>query len=217
MSNHKIRTLIVEDQRMPRENMEYILSSSDRYECVSSISGADLALAVCHREKIDLILMDVITNGIKNGIEATEEIKKQYPTIKIIIITSMAEVSYLENARKAGADSFWYKDISRESLMEIMDRTMAGEKIYPEKTPTVKIGNISSDALTASEIKVLRLVCEGLEYTEIALKLGISVRTVKYHISNLLMKTGYANKTRMAIAVTNSKFIIPTLDEEDDV
>ena len=61
---------------------------------------------------------------------------------------------------------------------------------------------------------ILRLICDGLEYDEIAHKLGIAERTVKYHVSNILSKTGYANRTRLAIAVTNKKFIIPNLPEE---
>ena len=63
---------------------------------------------------------------------------------------------------------------------------------------------------------MLRLICDGLEYDEIAVKLNITERTVKYHVSNILSKTGYANRTRLAIAVTNKKFIVPNLPEEKE-
>ena len=122
-----------------------------------------------------------------------------------------AEKFYLERAKNAKVDSFWYKDISPEALIEVIDRTMEGEHLFPDKTPNVKLGLADSSELTLKEIEVLRLVCEGLEYGEIAESLGVSERTVKYHISNILSKTGYANKTRLAIAVTNQKFIIPKL------
>lgn len=210
------QVLIVEDQRMPRENMERMLSDSGRYALAASVNGADIAFTICKRRPVDLILMDVCTAGNKDGIEAAEEIKKKFPNIKIIIVTSMVEVSYLERARAAKVDSFWYKDISPEALIEVIDRTMEGEHIFPDKTPKVKLGLADSTDLTAKEIKVLRLVCEGMEYSEIAEKLNISERTVKYHISNILSKTGYANKTRLAIAVTNQKFIIPKLRGEND-
>ena len=155
------KVLIVEDQRMPRENMERILLDSGKYKLCASVNGADVALAVCRREKIDLILMDVCTAGNKDGIEAAAEIKAEFPDIKIIIVTSMVEVGYLKRAREAKADSFWYKDISPEKLIHI------------------------------------------------------SQRTVKFHISNILSKTGYANKTRLAIAVTNKNFIIPSSPEKN--
>ena len=208
------KVLIVEDQRMPRENMEKMLSDSGRYELVASLNGADVAVLKCCQQHINLILMDVCTSSYKDGIEASAEIKAKCPDIKIIIVTSMVEVSYIDRARAAGVDSFWYKDISPEALIEVIDRTMAGEHLFPDETPKVKLGLVESTELTPKEIKVLRLVCDGLEYDEIAKKLAIAERTVKYHVSNILSKTGYANRTRLAIAVTNKRFIVPNLPEE---
>ena len=208
-----IHVLIVEDQRMPRENMEKEIAAQDGYSVTGTIADAALALAVCQRRRVDLILMDVCTNGSMDGIEAAAEIKAQFPNIKIIIITSMAEVGYIDRAKKAEADSFWYKDVSPETLMEVIRRTMAGERVYPEKTPRVQLGQASSEDLTPAEIKVLRLVCEGLEYDEMAQRLGCSRNTVKMHVSHLLQKTGYANRIRLAIAVTNKSFIVPDAKE----
>lgn len=190
--------LIVEDQRMPRENMEHLVEDSGRYRRVASLSTAEMALAQCARD----------------GIDVAAEIKARYPETKVIIITSMVEESYLKRAKAAGAESFWYKDVSPESLLEVMDRTMAGESLYPDRTPETRLGQVSSTQLTPREIEVLRLVCEGLEYEEIAAELGISSRTVKRFVSSLLEKTGYSNRTRLAIAVTKKNFILPHLEEE---
>ena len=141
---------------MPRENMERILLDSGKYALSASVNGADVALAVCRREKIDLILMDVCTAGNKDGIEAAAEIKAEFPDIKIIIVTSMVEVGYLKRAKEAKVDSFWYKDISPENLIDVIEQTMAGEHIFPDKTPSVKLGLADSSELTAKEIEVLR-------------------------------------------------------------
>lgn len=208
------QVLIVEDQRIPRKYMERMISDSKKYTLAASISGADIALAYCRRQSIDLILMDVCTAGNKDGIEAAAEIKAAFPNIKIIAVTSMVEVSFLERAKAAKVDSFWYKDFSPEELIDVIDRTMMGEHLFPHETPKVKLGLADSTDLTAKEIQVLRLVCDGLEYSEIATALCIAERTVKYHVSNILQKTGYANKTRLAIAVTGKKFIIPNLPED---
>ena len=210
------QVLIVEDQRMPRENMERIISDSTSYELAASISSAELAVIKCQRQHIDLVLMDVCTTGSKDGIDAAAEIKKQFPNIKIIIVTSMVEVGYLDRAKAAGADSFWYKDVSRETLIDVIDRTMSGEHIFPDKSPVVQLGHASSAEFTAKEIEVLRLVCDGLEYSEIAEKLCVSVNTVKTHVSHILQRTGYSNKTRLAIAVTNKKFIIPSIPDDNE-
>lgn len=122
--------LIVEDQRMPRENMEHLVEDSGRYRRVASLSTAEMALAQCARHTVDLVLMDVCTKGSRDGIDVAAEIKARYPETKVIIITSMVEESYLKRAKAAGAESFWYKDVSPESLLEVMDRTMAGESLY---------------------------------------------------------------------------------------
>ena len=206
--------LIVEDQRMPRENMEHLVEDSGRYRRVASLSTAEMALAQCARHTVDLVLMDVCTKGSRDGIDVAAEIKARYPETKVIIITSMVEESYLKRAKAAGAESFWYKDVSPESLLEVMDRTMAGESLYPDRTPETRLGQVSSTQLTPREIEVLRLVCEGLEYEEIAAELGISSRTVKRFVSSLLEKTGYSNRPRLAIAVTKKNFILPHLEEE---
>lgn len=180
---------------------------------VASLSTAEMALAQCARHSVDLVLMDVCTKGSRDGIDVAAEIKARYPETKVIIITSMVEESYLKRAKAAGAESFWYKDVSPESLLEVMDRTMAGESLYPDRTPETRLGQVSSTQLTPREIEVLRLVCEGLEYEEIAAELGISSRTVKRFVSSLLEKTGYSNRTRLAIAVTKKNFILPHLEE----
>lgn len=210
------KVLVIDDQRIAREYMENVVRNGKNYELVGSLSKADLAETVCRRSKVDLVLMDVCTHGTKDGIDAAAELRMRFPELKIIVVTSMVEESFIKRAKKAGADSFWYKEISPEDLITVMDATMQGRRIWPDETPTVKLGITTSDDFTETEIKVLRLVCEGLEYSEIAQKLHYTKDNVKYHIRNILQKTGYANKTQLAIAVTGKRYIIPRLFEEQD-
>lgn len=211
------KVLVIDDQRIAREYMENVVKNGGDYELVGSLSKADLAETVCRRSQVDLVLMDVCTHGTKDGIDAAAELRRLFPKLKMIVVTSMVEESYIKRAREAGVDSFWYKEISPEDLITVMDATMQGRQIWPGETPTVKLGVTTSDDFTEIEIKVLRLVCEGLEYSEIAEKLNYTKDNVKYHIRNILQKTGYANKTQLAIAVTGKRYIIPKLfDEQDD-
>ena len=211
------RVLVIDDQRIAREYMENIVQNGAGYELAGSLSKADLAETVCRRSKVDLVLMDVCTSGTKDGIDAAAELRIRFPELKIIVVTSMVEESFIKRAKEAGADSFWYKEISPEDLITVMDATMQGERIWPGETPAVKLGVTTSNDFTATEIKVLRLVCEGLEYSEIAERLNYTKDNVKYHVRNVLQKTGYANKTQLAIAVTGKRYIIPKLfDEQDD-
>lgn len=205
--------LIVEDQRMPRESLERLIEQKDNYILAGSIYNAELAVIKCRRQQIDLILMDVSTTGNKDGITCAAEVKAEFPACKIIIVTSMVEVGYLERAKQAGVDSFWYKDISDDSIEKVIDRTMAGESLFPDKTPNVTIGQADSADFTPAEVNVIRLICEGYDNQEIADELKVSVNTVKTHISHILQKTGFSNKIKLAIAVTNKTFIIPKNDK----
>lgn len=202
------RVLIVEDQRMARADMENTIQTSGRYSLAASVASAAMAEAACIRSSCELILMDVCTENDASGLLAAGKIKKSMPQIKIIMVTSMAECSFIDRARQAGADSFWYKDASREELLEVMDRTMQGEHIYPDAPPEVMIGTAKSSEFTPAEIEVLRLVVEGQSYKKIAETLSISPETVKWHIKNMLQKTNFDSKTKLAVAVTKKNLII---------
>lgn len=203
------KVLVVEDQAMPRQLFESIISSSGRYELVQSIRNADLVDVYCDKYGIDLILMDVCTDMNASGLEASERIKRKFPDIKIIIVTSMPEVSYLDRAKKAGVDSFWYKEVSEEPILELMDRTLAGESIYPDSTPAVRFGNIKSTDLSKREIQVLREVIMGFTNVEIAERLNLSQHTVRDYIQVIMEKTGYRTRTELAVKARETGIIIP--------
>lgn len=201
--------MVVEDQAMPRQLFEAFISMSDRFNLVHSIKNADMADIYCEQSRIDLILMDVCTELNSNGLEAAERIKQKHPEIKIIIVTSMPEVSYLERAKTIGVDSFWYKEVSEEPILELMDRTMAGESIYPDSTPAVSFGNIKSTDLSKREIQVLREVIMGFTNAEIAERLNISQHTVRDYIQVIMEKTGYRTRTELAVKARETGIIIP--------
>lgn len=209
-----INVLIVEDQRMAQENMSSYIRGSGRYRLAGTLTNAAMAELFCNGHSVDLILMDVCTEHDESGLDATAVIKKQFPDIKVIIVTSMVECSFLDRAHNAGADSFWYKEATDEELLSVMDRTMAGENIYPERTPEVSLGLTTSYELTGAELKVLRLLMESLSYGEIAAELGCSERNVRFHLNNVLDKTGYKNKMQLLLAISDKRLIIPTPAKE---
>lgn len=207
------KVLIVEDQRMAQENMESIIKASDHYTLAGTISNAADAELFCLREHVDLILMDVCTARDENGIDACAIIKRKFSRIKVIVVTSMAEHSFLEKARQANADSFWYKDASHGELIDVMDRTMAGQRIYPDKTPEVKLGLTTSYELTGSELEVLRALMQSTSDEDAANRLGCSKANVRWHVSKILEKTGYRTRMELLIAVAQKNLIIVTPDK----
>ena len=203
------QVMIVDDQTIPRQLFERIIGASDRYEVAVSLDTAKVAYAWCAKLKIDLILMDVVMNDGYSGLEAAARIKESFPEIRIIIVTSMPDAVFLRRAKEIGADSFWYKEAQAAPMLEVMDRTMAGEHVWPDSLPVMALGLAQSTDFTERELEVLRLLANGLTDKEIAEALFISVTTVRYHVSNLMGKTGFASRTELAVKAVRSGITIP--------
>lgn len=213
-----IKVLIVEDQRMAQQNMETIINSSDCYTLAGIIPNAADAELFCMREPVDLILMDVCTARDESGIEACAVIKRKFQNVKVIVVTSMAEHTFIEKAKEAGADSFWYKDASHGELITVIDRTMAGEHIFPDKTPEVTLGLTTSYELTDSELDVLRALMQSTSDEDAAAMLCCTKANIRWHLGKILEKTGYRTRMELLIAVAQKNLIIVTPDKalQDD-
>ena len=116
------------------------------------------------------------------------------------------------SGRGPSAWSFWYKDASEESILSVMRRTAAGERVYPQDSPELFLGLASSRELTARELEVLREMTGGYTNTEIGERLHMSTGTVKAHILSMLDKTGLRNRTELAVRARESGLVI--LEEE---
>lgn len=205
------RVLIVDDQIISRQLFESIIASSQRYTLVGSIDSASVADVYCAGNRVDLILMDVVMSDGSNGLEAAERIKSSYPDIRILIVTSMPDAAFLKKARQIGADSFWYKEVQDQPMLAVMDRTMAGEHVYPDSPPVVPLGMSRNTDLTERELDVLRLLSEGLTDREIAEKLNLGQSTVRYHVNNLISKTGFSSRTELAVSAVRSGITVPNI------
>ena len=208
----KTRVMIVDDQYVSRQMFALYIENDDKYELVYSVNSAAFADTYVLKNRVDLILMDILMNDGSSGLEAASKIKKINSEIKIIAVTSMPEVSWIEKARKIGIESFWYKEASKETILSVMDRTMAGESIYPDASPQTKLGFADSTELTKKELDVLRAMTAGATNAKIAQKLGVTENTIKTHIKRLIEKTGCENRTQLAIRARVSGIVIS--DEE---
>ncbi len=204
----KTRVLIVDDQFLVRNLFELYLMDSEAYEVIGKLESAAYALEFVRLHATDLVIMDILMNDRSNGLAAAGEIKRLYPRVKILMVTSLAEVSWIKKSQEMGIDSFCYKDMEKEKLIEILERTMKGEAVYPDAPPQIRLGMIDSSGFTERELDVLRCMTMGLSNAEIAERLGIRENTVKTHIKSMLGKTGYANRTRLAIEARLSGVVV---------
>lgn len=193
------KVVVADDYRISRTFFEMMVQSNDDYRLEASFAGAMDAAEYCLRHPIDLVIMDILMRTGVDGLTAVQHIKKARPETKIILATSTAEALWEDNARMIGVESFWYKEYSGEPLTEVMDRTMAGESVYPKNPVDVSLGNVKRFNLTERDLDVLRELTHGYTNEEIADKLEISVNTVRTHIRNMLTKTGFKNRLSLVV------------------
>ena len=208
------KVLIADDQKMVRQMFELAVRGSQNYEIAALAATPEEAVEKALRCKADLVLMDVVMGSGSDGLDAARQIKAQRPETKILLVTSMPEVSYIDRAKKIGIESFWHKEVQEQPLIEIMDRTMAGESIYPASMPVVRFGNIVSTELTDTEIKVLRELVTGASNKEIGERLYMATNTVKRHISDMLDKTGFKSRLQLAIRARGGGLVINNGDTD---
>ena len=202
------RVVVVDDHRLVRSIFASVIGDSEHFRLAASFARAEDAVQYFRTETADLVIMDVVMPGRMDGLEAAEEIKKLRPSVKVLIVTSMPEVSFTQKARKIGVESFWYKEMQELPLLTVMERTMQGESVYPEEIPQVILGEASGTSFTERELDVLRGLVGGRSNAEIAETLGISEGTVKMHVANMLQKTGFRSRLELAVRARAEGFVI---------
>lgn len=193
------KVVIAEDFRMIREIFESTVERAEGYTLAASFPTAIQALRYVEKNDANLVLMDVLIPGSMSGLGAAEKIKAIKPDVKIIVVTSMPELSYERKAREIGVEGFWQKEVQEQPIQEIMDRVMAGETVYPSEQVEVPIGNAMSTEFTEREADVLKELVTGASNKEIAGKLNMGESTVKMHITNMLQKSGYHSRLELAL------------------
>lgn len=208
-----ITIVIVEDQGILRESLACTLNLQEDMQVARALSDAADALDVVRETNANLALLDVCTENGSNGssgIAAAKQIREACPDTKIVIMTGMPEITFIEQAKLAGADSFVYKNVGTEELLGIIRSTANGYSTFPNATQSIFS---DASALNETEISILRLVCEAKTRKEIAAELYLSEGTVKRHISEILAKTGYDSILRLAVHAVSQGLIVPKMDK----
>lgn len=186
-----MKIMIVEDQTILRDTLKRYFEEEGDWYVSSTLGNANEAVSYCKFNPPDLILMDVFTENDANGLLAAKEIKEKYPHIKIVIMTGFPDVTFIETAKEYGVDSFVYKDSSLKEMESVLEKTLEGEKIYPrERNFEVDDHHVS---FSKRELEILRYCCMGLTRKQIARRLTLQESTVKTHIRNMLVKTGFSS------------------------
>ncbi|RSK26335.1 DNA-binding response regulator [Bacillus sp. HMF5848] len=207
-----IKVVVVDDHEMVRKGLLMYLSTEPLIEIVGEASSGKQAVDIVRKEMPDVVLMDLLMeNG--NGIDATKAIMEFHSTCKIIIITSYYDDEQVFPAIEAGAFSYMLKTSNGEEILDAIFKAQQGEPKIEPKVASKMMNRFRReerklhDDLTEREIEVLRCIGNGLTNQEIADKLFISIKTVKTHVSNILLKLEVADRTQAAIYANRNNII----------
>lgn len=197
----KIKVMIADDQVILSEGIRSVLASSSELEVIAVAHDGQEALELMEQQLPDVVLLDIRMPRM-NGVVATGEIKKRYPSVKVLVLTTFDDSDYILSALNNGACGYLLKDISAPALIEAIKNAYAGDTILPAKIAK-KVSDAAKMVTSDREIKLRRtfgfsdreveialMLFEGFNNRQIASALGLSDGTARNYISAIYLKLG---------------------------
>ena len=201
------RVLLVDDEEMLLDSLEIILSLNDM-EIAGKAHDGNECLEVLKKVSCDIALVDLNMKGM-GGIELIGHLKKKYPDIRILVLTTFYDASNITAAISNGADGYLLKDSGKDAILGAISQLMNGVSVLDPKvmqrlTAMMSKNNNKTlyDELTDREREIASLLVEGLSNKQIADKLFISEGTVKNYISSIYDKTGIHDRVKLVVALS---------------
>lgn len=213
---HKI--LIVDDHKLFREGLSFVISQMDGCEVVGEASNGKEFLDLLDRLEADIVLMDISMPGI-DGIDATTRALEKKPALKIIALTMFCDEEYYYKMIQAGVSGYILKESGKDELANAINTVISGENYFSQKLLRNIIINLNKARsfkgtqskqevkLTPREAEILKLICQGLSNAEISEKISLSLRTVEGHKSNLISKTGVRNSVSLVMYALKNNLV----------
>ena len=197
-----IRILLADDHSVVRQGLRMFLSLDPEFEVVGEAADGAQALKMARELQPDVVLMDMLM-PVMDGITATGHIRRELPDTEVIALTSVLEDGAVVGAIKAGAIGYLLKDTQQEELIRAIKAAAAGQvQLAPQAAARLMREVRAPDApqaLTERETDVIKLLARGKANKEIAMELVIGEKTVKTHVSNILLKLGVQSRTQAAL------------------
>ncbi len=201
------RILLADDHKVFIHGLKYLMSSSEEYQVVAEAGNGEEVLHILEKEEIDIVLLD-INMPVLNGYHTAQNIISQYPNVKIVVLSMLADESSVQKMLEVGVHGYLFKNAGEEEIYEALDEVIRGN-IYVTKEinldmvlPRNKEGQM---VLSSREIEICRYILEGLTNPEISEKLFLSVRTVETHRKNILAKLKVKNTAALVKFLMDNK------------
>jgi DNA-binding NarL/FixJ family response regulator len=202
----KIRVVIADDHRILRDGIRALLSASEDIEVVGEAADGQAAVALCVQLVPDVVMMDIAMPGL-GGLEATLELRKRLPRIRILVLTQYEEREYVRRFLKAGVSGFVLKRTAGSGLLDAIRSVHQGGLVLDPEVARDAFDDAAApahgsayDALTDREKQVFKLIAEGKSSKEVAALLGVSVKTAMSHRERLMQKLDVHNRAELVHA-----------------
>lgn len=207
-----IYVLITDDHKVVRQGLRMVLDLDPDLEVVGEAENGEEALRLARRLAPDVVLMD-LAMPVMDGIEATRIVRRELPETQVVALTSVLEDASVTGAVRAGAIGYLLKNTGSDELRRAIKAAAEGQvQLAPEAAARL-MREVStpenSEALTERETDVLKLIARGLANKQIARELHIGEKTVKTHVSNILMKLGVNSRTQAALYAARTGLVSP--------
>jgi NarL family two-component system response regulator LiaR len=210
-SSQPIRVMLVDDHAMVRRGLAAFLKVFDDLQLAGEAESGEAAIRLCAEILPDVILMDMVMPDM-DGAATTRAIRRQFPQVQVIALTSFKEGDLVKHALEAGAIGYLLKDVTADELAAAIRAAHAGRATLSPQAAQALVETANQPPapgqdLTERELEVLALMVEGLNNTQIAGRLTISSSTVKSHVSNILSKLGVASRTEAVTLALRNRLI----------
>jgi two-component system, NarL family, response regulator LiaR len=198
----RVRVLIADDHEIVRQGLRAFLELDPALDVVGDAANGRQAVRLAHRLRPDVVLMDLSMPEL-DGIAATQDIRRELPDTRVLVLTSVLEEASVRGAVRAGAIGYLLKDTRASELRQAIKAAAAGQVQLSPAAAARLMREVTAperlDALTEREVKVLQLLARGSANKQIARDLGIAEKTVKTHVSSILGKLGVQSRTQAAL------------------
>jgi two-component system nitrate/nitrite response regulator NarL len=206
----RIRILIADDHRVFIDGMKALLKEVNEVEVIGDAENGKQLIEEVEKKRPDVVLTD-IQMPVMDGIDATREIHKRFPNVKIVALTMLNETMFIKRMLDAGASGYVIKTIDKEELINVIKKVASGEKHFSAEVTAQLMNNYSEQdplsVLTKREKEILKYIAEGLTDKEIAEKVFLSPLTITTHRKNILSKLNLKNKVELTRFAIDNKLI----------